>query len=191
MAAIFGWLSDASTIDSPAPRGDRISYGPSRVPADGATCCVARGGGAYCRVKFTLQGAGAGSEDRAREHGRLRAVRGERIANNLLVVARVDVRVGVRRMYPVDVRQLAPVFGRRGRLDHLRAADLLVPFRTEPRDHELAAIVVDEVAVALTDDETRDPTPSLPGDVLRFPDALAVLRPDATKLTVAADAVDV
>src|SRR5437773_6876739 len=122
---------------------------------------------------------------------RLRAVRGERVANNLLVVARVDVLVGVRRMYPVDIRQLPPVFGRRGRLDHLRAADLLVPFRTEPRDHELAAIVVDEVAVALTDDETRDPTPSLPGDVLRFPDALAVLRPDATKLTVAADAVDV
>src|SRR5262249_44363624 len=121
----------------------------------------------------------------------LRTVRSQRVADDLLVVARIEMLVRVRGMHPVDVRELAAVFGGCRRLDHLRAADLLVPFRAQLRDHQLAAVVVDEIAVAMTDDETGDPPSPLPGDLLCLPHPLAGLGPDATELTVAADAVDV
>src|SRR5688572_13734393 len=73
---------------------------------------------------------------------RLRAVGGERVADDFLVVADVEMPVGVRRVHPVDVCQFAAILRRRRRLDHLRPADLLVPFRTELPDHQLSTIVV-------------------------------------------------
>src|ERR1700674_660413 len=114
------------------------------------------------------------------------AVGGQRGADDLLVVARVDVPVGVRGMRPVHLDELAPVSGRRGGHEQVRPADLLVAVRAGLHDDQLAPVVVDEQPVAVADDETLGPTRPLLGHRLRFPDALARLRPKTPELAVAA-----
>src|SRR5229473_6767554 len=54
------------------------------------------------------------------------SIGGERRADDLLVVAGVDVFVGVCRVQPAHVHQLAPVLWRRRGLDQLRAAHLVI-----------------------------------------------------------------
>src|SRR5262245_25773912 len=114
----------------------------------------------------------------------LLSVGGERRADDLLVVARVDVPVGVGGIQPADVHQLPPVLRRRSRLDQVGAADLLVALRTRLDDDQLAAIVVDEQAVAVADDDARRPARLLLGDRLRLPDPLAGAGAQAAELPV-------
>src|SRR5712691_385053 len=75
-------------------------------------------------------------------HSELLTIHGERSSDDLLVVAGVDVSVGIRGMRPVHGRQLAAIAGRGGWLQKLGAADLLKSLGRQRCDDELAAIVV-------------------------------------------------
>src|ERR1700687_6429249 len=72
----------------------------------------------------------------------------QRGADDFLVVARVDVLVGVRGVRPVHVDQFPAVLRRRRRLDQEGAADLVVAIRLRLGDDELPAVVVYEEAIA-------------------------------------------
>src|SRR5581483_4014157 len=111
--------------------------------------------------------------------------------DDLLVIARHDVPVGIRGVRPVHRAQLPPVAWIRGRFDQRRTADLLVPLRRKRRDNQVAAIVVYEKAIAVPHHVARGPARLLSGDLLGLPHALARARVQAAQLAVAADAVDI
>src|SRR5262245_66594005 len=69
-------------------------------------------------IVFTLASAPVVSRHRVRPRspGISPAVRRQRRADDFLVVARVDVAVGVRGVRPVHAHKLTPIAGRRGRL---------------------------------------------------------------------------
>src|SRR2546426_4123119 len=106
-------------------------------------------------------------------HSELLTIHGERSSDDLLVVAGVDVSVGIRGMRPVHGRQLAAIAGRGGWLQKLGAADLLKSLGRQRCDDELAAIVVDEDAVTVLHGQPGRPARAFLRHLERFPDALA------------------
>ena len=104
-----------------------------------------------------------------------------------------DMPVRIGRVRPVDdpIERLAraePSAPRR--LDQLRAIQLDVPFGRELRDHEIAVVVVDEIAVAVLHHKGGAPS-CLGGHLGAHPEAIAGPRVQPTQLAVAADAIGV
>ena len=94
-------------------------------------------------------------------------------------------------MGPVHSPEL-PAGGRcRCRPDQDRPADLGVAGRSHASDDQLAAVVVDEIAVAVADHERRRIASPLARHGLGLPDTLAGGEAQASELSVAADPIDV
>src|SRR2546425_3850562 len=115
----------------------------------------------------------------------------QREPRNLVIVADDDVAVGVGGMRPQHIGKLSPAHVGIGRLDQLRAADLLETGWQELRDHQFAAIVVDEVAIAIPDEERGAPRRVLFQERVGLPHELARGGLEAAKLPVVVDAVHV
>ena len=124
--------------------------------------------------------------------GTLVISRGQRGANDLVVVALHDVPVRERRVRPADhaVKGASRSIPGGGRwLDQLRATVLHVAGRGELRDDQIAVVVVHEVAVAMLHDGGATPA-GLRGHLGAHPEPFARPRIQPSQLAVAADAID-
>src|ERR1700680_1656063 len=116
---------------------------------------------------------------------------GEGKANDFAVVADDDMAVRVGRGGPRHVGKLpAPNVRVRWR-DQVGAADLLETLRREPRHHELAAVIVDEVPIAVAHEEGCAIHGVLLEERVRFPHELAGRDRQAAELAVVVDAVQI
>src|SRR5579864_4004012 len=69
--------------------------------------------------------------------------------DDLPIVSRDDVSVGVRGVRPIDNAHLAAITGAGGRLDEFCPADLLITCGRERGDDQIAPVGIDEEAVAV------------------------------------------
>src|SRR6476619_582596 len=75
--------------------------------------------------------------------------------------------------------------------DQSRSTDFLVAARAEAGDDEIAPVVVDEKAIAVTHDVTLRPARLLDRDSLRLPDTLTGICIEAAQLAETAQAIEV